>query len=81
MNYLPTNLLFDAGLRDIFIGFKFDKDTHSQCECWLSNQSQKWKYLLKLLNFDCKNDLMTPQGWIDHLYATVFGKKLIYTVW
>ena len=37
MNCLPTNLLFDAGLRHIFIGFKFDKDAHSQRECPLSN--------------------------------------------
>ena len=37
MNCLPTNLLFDARLQYIFIGSKFDKDTHSQCECPLSS--------------------------------------------
>ena len=75
MNRLPTNLLFDGGLRHIFIGFKFDKDTHSQCECPLSNWSQKWRNLFHLPNFDCKNHIITPQGLIDHLYASAFGKK------
>ena len=44
MNCSPTNLLFDAALRHIFIGFKFDKDTHSQYECPSSNRSRKWSY-------------------------------------
>ena len=78
MNCLPTNLLFDTGLRHIFIGFKFDKDTHSQCECSLSNWSRKWRNLFDLPNFDCKNHLMPPQGLIDHLYATAVWKKSLY---
>ena len=80
MNCLPTNFLFDAGLRHIFILFKFDKDTKSQCECPLSNWSQKWRNLFNLPNFDCKNHSMTPQRLIDHLYATAFGKKLIFII-
>ena len=71
MNCLPTN----AGLPHIFIRFKFDKDAHSQCECPLSNWSQKGRNLFDLPNFDCMNDLMTPQGLIDHFYAIAFGKK------
>ena len=75
MNCLPTHLLFDAGLRYIFVEFKFDKDTHSQFECSLSNRSQKWRNIFNLPNFDCKNHSMTSQGLIDYLYATAFGKK------
>ena len=46
MNRLPTNLLFDAGLRHIFVGFKFDKDTNSQCEYPLGTSwSRKWRNL------------------------------------
>ena len=75
MNFLTTNFLFDAGLRHIFIGFEFDKDAHSQCECSLSKWSQKQRNLFHLPNFDCKNHLMSTQCLIDHLYATAFGKK------
>ena len=73
MNSLPGNLFFDVALQDIFIVFKFDKDTHSQCECPLSNQSQKWRNVFNLPNFKYNNHLITPQGLIDH--ATIFGKK------
>ena len=72
---LPTNLLFDAILRHIFIGFKFDKDIHCRCECPLRNWSRKWRNTFNSPNFDCKNRSMTPQGLIDHLYVTAFEKK------
>ena len=81
MNCLPTNLLFDAELQHIFIGFKFDKDTHTQYECPLSNWIQKWRNLFDLPNFDCKNHLITPQGLIDNFYAIAFRKKLVYIIW
>ena len=62
------------------IYYLMHKDTHSQCEYQLSNWSRKWRNLFNRPNFDCKNYLTTPQGLIDHLYATAFEKKLVYII-
>ena len=37
--FLPTDLLVDAALQHMFIGFKFDNKTHCQCKCPISNWS------------------------------------------
>ena len=79
MNYLPTNSWFDASLHHSFIGFKFEKDTHSQCKCPLNNWChKKWRNIFNLPNFECKNHSMTPQALIDHMYAIAYGMYTSY---
>ena len=75
VNCLSSNDIYDAAMRHHFIGYKFDKDLHNQCECPLNIRSYKWRKMFNLPNFECTKHSMTPQGLIDHLYARAFSKN------
>ena len=72
-NCLSSNDIYDAAMRHHFVGQKFDKDLHNQCECPLNIWSYKWRKMFNLPHFECTNHLMKPQGLIDHLYARAFS--------
>ena len=62
-------------MRHHFIGYKFDKDLHNQCECLLNNRSYQWRKMFNLPHFECTKHSMIQQGLIDNLYARACSKN------
>ena len=60
-------------MRHHFIGYRFNKELHNQCECPLNIRLYKWRKMFNLPNFEFTKYSMTPRGLVDHLCARAFS--------